>query len=95
MFLEQQINILYLILKDHVTMKTGVMTLKIQLCSTGINYILKQKTFQIVIQSWLYYCIYVQINGALMSIRRFFQTHLKKNILISNSSQHEIEGYLL
>ncbi len=41
LFLEQQINILDWFLKDHVTMKTGVMMLKIQLCITGINYILK------------------------------------------------------
>ncbi len=40
-FLEQQIIILEWFLKDHVTLKTGVMMLKIQLCITGINYILK------------------------------------------------------
>jgi len=28
-------------LKDHVTLKTGVMMLKIQLCITGTNYILQ------------------------------------------------------
>ncbi len=33
----QQISILELILKDHVTLKTGVMMLKIQLCITGIE----------------------------------------------------------
>ncbi len=33
----QQINILEWILKDHVTLKTGVMMLKIQLCITGIE----------------------------------------------------------
>ncbi len=27
--------------EDHMTLKTGVMMLKIQLCFTGINYILK------------------------------------------------------
>ncbi len=41
MFLEQQISILEWFLKDHVTLKTGVMILKIQLCNTGLNYILK------------------------------------------------------
>jgi len=40
MFLEHQISILELFLKDHVTLKTGVMILKIQLCITEINYIL-------------------------------------------------------
>jgi len=40
MFLEQQISKLELIPKGHVTLKTGVMMLKIQICITGINYIL-------------------------------------------------------
>ncbi len=40
MFHEQQISILEGFLKDHVTLKTGVMMLKIQNCNTGINYIL-------------------------------------------------------
>ncbi len=40
MFVEQQISILEWFLKDHVTLKTGVMMLKIQLRITGINYIL-------------------------------------------------------
>jgi len=35
MFLEQHI---IMISEDHVTLKTGVMMLKIQLCITGINY---------------------------------------------------------
>ncbi len=45
MFLEQQISILEWFLKDHVTLKTGVMMLKIQLCVAVINYI--QKYIQI------------------------------------------------
>ncbi len=53
MFLEQQISILEWFLKDHVTLKTGVMMLKIQFCFTRINYILKyiqtENSFQIVI----------------------------------------------
>ncbi len=32
-----------MISEDHVTLKTGVMMLKIQLCFTGINYILKYR----------------------------------------------------
>jgi len=32
MFLEHQVSISYWFLKDHVTLKTGVMKLKIQLC---------------------------------------------------------------
>ncbi len=42
MFLEQQICILDLFLMDHVTLKTSVMMLKIQLCITGINTFLKR-----------------------------------------------------
>ncbi len=38
---QKQISILKLFLKDLVTLKTGVMMLKIQLCVTGINCILK------------------------------------------------------
>ncbi len=34
---EQQISILEWFLKDHVTLRTGVLMLKIQLCITGIN----------------------------------------------------------
>ncbi len=41
MFREQQISILEWFLKDHVTLKTGVMMLKIQLRITEINYILQ------------------------------------------------------
>ncbi len=41
MFFVQQIRILEWFLKDHVTRKTGVMMLKIQLYIIGINYILK------------------------------------------------------
>ncbi len=41
MFNEHQISILEWFLKDHVTLKTAVMMLKIQLYITGINRILK------------------------------------------------------
>ncbi len=40
-FLNQQISILEWFLNDHVTLKTGVMMLKIKLCITQINSILK------------------------------------------------------
>ncbi len=53
MFLEQQIGILEWFLKDHVTLKTGIMMLKIQLCVTGINtfkmYSHRKHLFQTVI----------------------------------------------
>ncbi len=38
-FLEKQTSISELFLKDHVTLKTGEMMLKILLCITGIHYI--------------------------------------------------------
>ncbi len=41
MYLEQQISILEWFMKNHVTLKTEVMMLKIQLRITEINYILK------------------------------------------------------
>ncbi len=41
MFLEQQISILEWFLKDHVTLKTGVMIMKIQLRITERNNILQ------------------------------------------------------
>uniref|UniRef100_A0A673K3K1 MHC class I-like antigen recognition-like domain-containing protein n=1 Tax=Sinocyclocheilus rhinocerous TaxID=307959 RepID=A0A673K3K1_9TELE len=56
MFLKQQISILERYLKDHVTLKTEVMMLKIQLCITGINYILK----------------YIQIERRTHSLRYFY-----------------------
>ncbi len=39
MFLEQQISILELFLKDHVPLMTGVMLLEIQIYIAEINYI--------------------------------------------------------
>ncbi len=78
MFLEQQISILEWFLKDHVTLKTGVMMLKIQLCITGINYISKYiriENFIKIVTSFtifLFLSVYDQINAALASIRDFF-----------------------
>ncbi len=72
---EQQIIILEWFLKDQVTVKTGVMMLKIQLCITGINYILKYKTgiLNCNINSQ-YQCIFDQINTGLLSITDFSKT---------------------
>jgi len=44
MFLELQISISECFMKDHGTLKTGVMMLKIKLCIAGVNYI--SKNFQ-------------------------------------------------
>ncbi len=52
MFFEQQINKLEWFLKDHVTLKTGVMIMKIQLYITWINYILKSIPIEKLILNW-------------------------------------------
>ncbi len=69
MFPEQQICILEWFLKDHVTLKTGVMMLKIQLCITGINYIFKYLKMEKLFKILLFYFIY-QINAALVNIKK-------------------------
>ncbi len=83
MFLEQQIIILEWFLKDHVTLKTAVMMLKIQLRITGINYILQYIQIRKVILNGKnisqYNCFTVffkQINIALVSRREFFQKYI-------------------
>ncbi len=63
-----------MISKDYVTLKTGVMMQKIQLCFTGINCILKYIKQETNIRNYnnisQYYCFFLyfdQINTALMS----------------------------
>ncbi len=58
--------------------------LKIQLCITGINYILKyiqienSLNYNNISQCYSFYCIIDQINAALVNIRDFnVQKHLK------------------
>ncbi len=81
MFLE---SVLECLLKDNVTLETVVMMLKIQLCFTGINYIFKYIQIENVIlncnnilQYYVSYCIFDQINAALFIIRDLFQKHKK------------------
>ncbi len=57
-----------MISEDHVTLKTGVMMLKIQLRITEINYILQY----IHIENIYFDCILGQIITALVSRRDFF-----------------------
>ncbi len=78
MFTEQQISILELFLKDHVTPKTGVMMQKNQFCITGINYVLIyiyiKKLFEIVtIFHNITVCtvFFTQINASLVSISQW------------------------
>ncbi len=66
MFLEKQIGILELFLKDYATLKTGVMMLKIQLWSEELitlENILKLKTMSFLKK------LFDQINETLVSIR--------------------------
>ncbi len=64
-------------LKDHVTLKTGVIMLKIQLCITGINDILKyilieNSYFKLIIfhKIIIYFTVFCwEKNAALVSIR--------------------------
>ncbi len=60
MFLDHQISFLEWFLKDHVTLKTGVMTLKIQLLF--LNY--------------SFYGLFDQMHKALVNLRDFFQNIL-------------------
>ncbi len=50
-----------MISEDHVTLKTGVMMLKIQLCITEINYILKYITIETAILNCNHIYIYIYI----------------------------------
>ncbi len=62
----------YWFLKDHVTLKTSVMMLKIRLCITGINYILQYSKIENIIlncNTISQYCSFDQINVVLVSIR--------------------------
>ncbi len=76
-----------------MTLKTGVMMLKIQLCITEIHYILKYITTETIILNCntgntaqyycIFFCIFDQINEGLMSKRYA----MFKNIKISNVSK--------
>jgi len=61
-----------------VTLKTGVMMLKNQLCITGINYILQYIKIEISYFKLRYFSILLffdQRNASLVSIRYFFKKH--------------------
>ncbi len=69
-----------MISEDHVTLKTGVMMLKIQLWSQKLNYILKYIKIKNcylncnnISQNIFFFCIFNQIDAALMSRRHFFK----------------------
>ncbi len=55
MFLEEQSSILENVLKDHVTLKTGVMMLKIQLYITGKNYNLQYVKIELLFRIVIFY----------------------------------------
>ncbi len=61
-----------------MTLKTGVMMLKIQLYITGINYILNYISIETISYCFLLFIIIIIIfllDAALMSIKYFFQKH--------------------
>ncbi len=69
-----------------MTLKTGVMMLKIQLCFTEINYIVEYIKIencyfksQYFTELLLFFCIFDQIDTALMSIRNVFKKKQKKH----------------
>ncbi len=71
-----------------MTLKTGVVMLKIQLCLTEINIFLKYIQIEVILNcgkfhnitvcTVFFYCISDQINAALVSIRDFFQKTFAK-----------------
>ncbi len=61
--IRQQISILEWFLKDHVTLKTGEMMLKIQLRITEINYILKSLIENQYFKCNISYYLFDQINS--------------------------------
>ncbi len=82
MYLEQQISILEWFMKNHVTLKTEVMMLKIQLRITEINYILKyiqieNSYFKLIIaffNIFVFTVFFYQINATLLNMTCFFKT---------------------
>ncbi len=74
--------------EDHVTLKTGVMILKIQLRITGINYIFQRihiKTAILNSKNILEFdCIFNQLNAALVSRKHLVSQYLSPN----SSSPH-------
>ncbi len=97
MFLEQQISILEWFLKDHVTLKTGVLMLTIFSLITGINYILKyiqieSSYFNLNIsQYYCFCCILDQINAGLVSRREFFKKTKKiSQKILTGSVLHQL-----
>ncbi len=74
-----------MISEDHVTLKTGVMMLKIQLRITEINYI-----YNMVIVFNCFYSIFDQINAALVNRRDFLKKLTK--LLNNSADEHKATG---
>ncbi len=84
MFFEHQTSILEWFLKDHVTLKTGVMMLKIQLCITGMNYIWKYITTEyssLICNNISQLHFFYQINAALETTLETSAKSIKKTTL--------------
>ncbi len=81
-----------MISEDHVTLKTGGMMLKIQLCITEINYILTyihlENSYLKLLQYFIIDCIFYQINAVCLAEKTSFYSGLiyKKHLKSSQIS---------
>ncbi len=64
-----------MISEDHVTLKTAVMMLKIQLRVTEINYSLTDIHIENISNNSLFLLYFDQINAAMVSRKDFFHKH--------------------
>ncbi len=73
-----------MISEDHVTLKTGVMMLKIQLRITEINYILPYNYIKKKILVKIFYCIFDQMKAAPVLFKTHFKNHTNPKIVNRN-----------
>ncbi len=88
-----------MISEDHVTLKTGVMMLKIQIYITGINYILKYIQIEVILncnnitQYYCFYCIFWSNKCSLGEQKRLLTDpkHLNGSLCDLSVSVHHIQ----
>jgi len=76
---EHQINILEWFLKDHMTMKTGVMMKKVQLYHHGYKWHFKLSSVIIIFQNMTVFTVWL-INASLVSIRDINKIKIKNTL---------------
>ncbi len=76
MFLKQQISVLELFLNEHVTLKTGIMPLKIQLghLRNKLQFKMYYNTKQLFNMQFLYHLLYLWINTYCIKLKKIVQT---------------------